>query len=275
MWIARVIAEQSDCGFPFHDLQFRVLRIVIATPKHPRLASANGSQAYADFTSAIASKENIKAIVESAPGLQAKHAEFHKSLDAWWTGNVKRLEKLPETQNVFEFRRQCIDGLSKALVPHQLLDVYQARGAVAAYIKSLDSDLKSIAASGCGPELIPDDEILQSQFPEVLEQIEQETARIAELEGLFAAVSGGDEDEGEAENGVLPKSLVKSLKEEKNNLGGEIKETKKRIKQMRSDADQLGSGREASELRTEARDMEGEALGKFSRIEEICGPSTP
>ncbi len=189
---------------------------------------------YSDFATGVGSKENIKTRVESAPGLQAKHAEFHKSLDAWWTGNVKRLEKLPETQNVFEFRRQCIDGLSKALVPHNLLDVYQARGAVAAYIKSLDSDLKSIAASGWGPELIPDDEILQSQFPEVLEQIEQETARIAELEGLFAAVSGGDEEEGEvevdAENGVLPKSLVKSLKEEKKNLGGEIKEAKKRAK---------------------------------------------
>ncbi|QDU25851.1 putative type I restriction enzymeP M protein [Anatilimnocola aggregata] len=189
---------------------------------------------YSDFAPSVGSKENIKSLVESAPGFQAKHAEFHKSLDAWWTGNVKRLEKLPETQNVFEFRRQCIDGLSKALVPHQLLDVYQARGAVAAYIKSLDSDLKSIAASGWGPELIPDDEILQSQFPEVLEQIEQKTARIAELEGLLAAVSGGEEDEGEvevdAENGVLPKSLVKSLKEEKKNLGGEIKEAKKRAR---------------------------------------------
>lgn len=191
---------------------------------------------YSDFAPGVGSKENIKTLVESAPGLQAKHAEFRKSLDAWWTGNVKRLEKLPDTQNVFEFRREFIDGLSKALVPHHLLDVYQARGAVAAYIKSLDSDLKSIAASGWGPELIPDDEILQSQFSDKLAAIEKDQARIAELEGLFAAVSGGDEDEGEvevevdAENGVLPKSLVKSLKEEKKNLGGEIKEAKKRAK---------------------------------------------
>lgn len=98
----------------------------------------------------------------------------------------------------------------------------------------MESDLKSIAASGWGPELIPDDEILQSQFPDVLAKIEQDQARIAELEGLFASVSGGDEDEGEVEvdteNGVLPKSLVKSLKEEKKNLGGEIKEAKKRAK---------------------------------------------
>ena len=44
--------------------------------------------------------------------------------------------------------------------------------------------LKSIAASGWGPELIPEQDILQSQFPEVLEQIEQDQARIAELESL-------------------------------------------------------------------------------------------
>jgi type I restriction enzyme M protein len=237
-----------------------------------RVSKKNDTR-YSDFAAGVGSKENIKSLVESAPGLQAKHAEFHKSLDVWWKGNVKRLEKLPETQNVFEFRRQCIDGLSKALISHQLLDVYQARGAVAAYIKSLESDLKSIAASGWGPELIPDDEILQSQFPEVLEQIEKEQARIAELEGLFAAVSGGEEDEGEVEvddeSGVLPKSLVKSLKEEKKNLGGEIKEAKKRIKQMRKDADQLGPGRAANELRTEASDIEVEVLDKYQRIEEI------
>ena len=225
---------------------------------------------YSDFAAGVALKENIKALVESAPGLQAKHAEFHKSLHAWWTGNVKRLEKLPETQNVFEFRRQCIDGLSKALVPHNLLDVYQARGAVAAYIKSLDSDLKSIAASGWGPELIPDDEILQSQFPEVLEQIERETARIAELEGLFAAVSGGDEEEGEvevdAENGVLPKSLVKSLKEERKLLAGEVKEAKKKMQARRKAAKQ-GSFFEDDD--DGMGPSEGEGLASWQRIQEI------
>ncbi|MFM2093244.1 MAG: hypothetical protein RIS70_368 [Planctomycetota bacterium] len=65
----------------------------------PRPASgrgAGGEGQYVDFAPGVGSKENIKTLVESAPGLQAKHAEFHKSLDAWWTGNVKRLEKLPE-----------------------------------------------------------------------------------------------------------------------------------------------------------------------------------
>jgi len=35
--------------------------------------------------------------------------------------------------------------------------------------------------------------------PEVLEQIEKDQARIAELEGLFAAANASDDEEGEAE----------------------------------------------------------------------------
>ena len=64
------------------------------------------------------------------------------------------------------------------------------------YMKTLESDLKSVAASGWGAELIPEDEILQSQFPEVLEQIEKDQARIAELEGLFAAANASEDEEG-------------------------------------------------------------------------------
>jgi type I restriction enzyme M protein len=204
-------------------------------PLAPYTGSRSGGEGlYCDFASGVSSKEHIKTLVESAPGLQTKHATFHKAIDGWWKKNLVEIERLPETQNVFELRRHCIDGLAKSLTPQGLLTTHQVRGAVAAWVKSLESDLKSIAASGWGPELIPDDEILQSQFPTVLAQIEQEQARIAELEGLFAAAAGGDEDEGEVEvdteTGVLPKSLVKSLKEEKKRLEAEIKEAKKRAK---------------------------------------------
>ena len=40
----------------------------------------------------------------------------------------------------------------------------------------------------------------------------------------------------DTENGVLPKSLVKSLKEERKTLAGEVKEIKKRVKERRLDA---------------------------------------
>ena len=157
-----------------------------------------------------------------------------------------------------------------------VMGLHQVRGAVASYMKTLESDLKSVAASGWGAELIPEDEILQSQFPEVLEQIEKDQARIAELEGLFAAANATEDDDGEeadTENGVLPKSLVKALKDERKTLTAEIKEMKKQVKNMRQDADRMagigGSTKEMNHLRTDASDIEGEAQGKWERVEAI------
>lgn len=190
---------------------------------------------YSDFVSSITAKEGIKTAIEAAPGLQAKHAAFQKALDSWWKKNVAEIERLPETKNVFELRRHCIDSLAKGLTSQGILTSHQVRGAVASYISSLDSDLKSIAASGWGAELIPEEQILQSQFPEVLAKIEQDQARIAELEGLFAAANETEEEEADlenidTENGVLPKALVKALKDERKLLAGELKEAKKQGK---------------------------------------------
>jgi type I restriction enzyme M protein len=90
------------------------------------------------------------------------------------------------------------------------------RGAMASYFKTLEADFKSIAASGWNAELIPDDEILASQFPEVLAARAERQARIAELGALFAAADEGEdeaEDDVEA-GGVLPSAVARQLKEE-------------------------------------------------------------
>jgi len=190
---------------------------------------------YSDFALAITSKDAIKAVIEMAPCLQAKHVAFHKAIEGWWKKNVAEIERLPETKNVFELRRHCIDGLAKSLTPQAILTTHQVRGAVASYVKGLESDLKSVAASGWGAELIPEGQILQSQFPEVLAQIEKDKTRIAELEALFAAANETEDEDADledvdTENGVLPKALVKALKDERKMLAGEIKEDKRKAR---------------------------------------------
>ena len=45
-----------------------------------------------------------------------------------------------------------------------ILDMDKSRGAFAAYWDSLETDLKSVAASGWNADLIPADDILQSLF---------------------------------------------------------------------------------------------------------------
>lgn len=211
---------------------------------------------YSDFAAGITSKDGIKTTIESAPGLQSKHAAFQKAIDAWWKKNVEEIERLPKAKNVFELRRHCIDGLAKALTPQGILTTHQVRGAVASYIKSLESDLKSVAASGWGAELIPEEQILHSQFPDVLAQIEKDESRIAELEGLFAAANETDDDDADlenvdTENSVLPKALVKALKSERKLLAGEIKEAKRQAKAAKR------------------KELPAEAVGQEKRIEEI------
>ena len=90
----------------------------------------------------------------------------------------------------------------------------------------LKADLKSIAASGWGAELIPDDEILQSQFPEVLAEMEQKRLRLAELAAIFAAADEEDYEDSD-DTGVLPADQVKALKAQLKEANAQAKLAKK------------------------------------------------
>jgi type I restriction enzyme M protein len=236
---------------------------------------AERDETYCDFTSVIELKDSIKSIIESADCTQAKHAEFHEAITSWWNKNVGQIENLPDTGNVFELRREFLGTISKALTPQGILDVHKVRGAFADFMNTLDADFKSVAASGWGPELIPEEDILQSQFPEVLGQIEDDQARIAELEGLFAAANEVDEDEAseEPENGVLPKLLVKQLKDQKKSLGGNLKERRKNIKAAKADIKRMENSdtpvSEIKEKKIVVSDNEAAVKELTSQIEKI------
>lgn len=186
---------------------------------------------YADFAPALANQRAIADHVAQHPGVQQRQAQFMQQLGAWWQAHLPVIEALaPDAtnqheahqnkgRNVYAVRAALLEGIERVFVgtaataaPAQsLLTRYQVRGAFANFYQSLASDLKSIAASGWGPELIPDDDILQSQFPQVLAELESQHARLAELQALFAAASEEDFEDTE-DTGVLPAEVVKSLK---------------------------------------------------------------
>jgi type I restriction enzyme M protein len=116
-----------------------------------------------------------------------------------------------------------VRGASRILTDHQV------RGALAKYFEFFKPDFKSIAFSGWGAELIPDDEILQSQFPEVLAEMEQKLLRLAELTALFAAADEEDYEDSD-DTGVLPGDEVKALK-------AELKETNARARLAKREQD--------------------------------------
>ncbi|MCW5769290.1 MAG: N-6 DNA methylase [Phycisphaeraceae bacterium] len=239
---------------------------------------------YCDFSADVEDKDQIKRLIESAPGLTAKTKAFHAALQDWWDKNVGLIEKLPPTKgqsgNVYELRRQFLASITDALVPEGLLDGFKVRGCFASYMKLLSADFKSIAASGWTPELIPEEEILESQFPEVRAALEKDEARIAELEALFDAAAGGggdEDDDGEVDvdaaddgSGVLPKAVAKALKEQRKGLNGDLSDKKKSLKIIERDLKGLDGGpKRSGSGNAEAARLKGEKGGLDKEMAEL------
>jgi len=228
-----------------------------------------GDAKYADFHAAVTEKRALAGIVKDDPGLAKAHAEFMKTLDAWWAKNLARVEALaPQGKkkgNVYDLRRDLLEDISATFAKQTLLNEFQVRGAFARYVDELKADLKSIAASGWGAELIPDDEILQSQFPEILEDLERKRQRIAELEALFAAADEDDYEDTD-DTGVMSGEQARALKAELKELRGQLKVAKKE----KGGTKALESAIEAAEKRQERhKALEDEMRGLKSELRAV------
>jgi len=196
--------------------------------------------AYADFTSEVADRRTLAETVNDDPSISAAHKRFLQRLDAWWSKNRDRVEAIaPDADggngtSVYALRRDLLADIEKTFAEDSLLTDHQIRGAFAHYVKELKADLKSIAASGWGAELIPDADILESQFPEVLADMESKRARLAELSALFAAADEEDYEDDD-DNGVLPGDEVKALKSELKELTAAWKGDLKALKVLAGD----------------------------------------
>lgn len=206
------------------------------------LFTASDKPGYKNFSEALTDKAAIKTTIESYPAVMQKHQALTDQLNNWWDNTFapafhKLGDDLTGSKGVFALRRTSLNSIVDALLPEKLLSIYQIRGAMANNFKNSEAELKSIANSGWNAELIPDEEILQSQFPQVLADIKKDQARINELEALFAAANEVSEDEDstddsgeENESGVLPKAQVKELKASQKENNGQLRDLKKELK---------------------------------------------
>ena len=189
---------------------------------------------YCEFVPSIASKESLKAFLDASSELKSKHLEFAQSLADWWKENLPALEDLPTKQNVYDlyhaFSKTIADRISKL----GILDEFKSRGAFASYWNALFTDLRSVSASGWNADLIPDEEILQSQFPNVLKEMNDNEARRDELDALFKEVNELEEGAwSEEDYDVYPKAELAEVKAQIKSLGGELKEIERAIKNKR------------------------------------------
>jgi type I restriction enzyme M protein len=197
-----------------------------------------GTTAYLDFTAEVTEHRALSEMVDSDESIAAAHGAFLQNLEAWWQEHRPEIETLAPTGkkngNIYSLRRSLLASIEQTFANNTLLTDHQIRGAFARYMDELKADLKSIAASGWGPELIPDAEILESQFPEVLAEMESKRVRIAELQALFAAADGEDYEDDD-NTGVLPSDQVNSLKDKLKELNPIWKTALKELKSLTGD----------------------------------------
>jgi type I restriction enzyme M protein len=189
-----------------------------------------GTSAYLDFTPEVTDRRALADIINDDKSVASAHEAFLQDLETWWQKHLPHIEALaPEDGkkgNVYEFRRLLVGSIESAFANQHLLSDHQIRGGLARYFEVFKPEFKSIAFSGWGPELIPDEDILQSQFPELLAEMEQKRTRLAELAALFAAADEEDYED-EDDTGVLPGDQVKELKAKLKQLKGEAKLAKR------------------------------------------------
>jgi type I restriction enzyme M protein len=195
--------------------------------------------AYLHFSDAVADKRAIADFVAHHAGVGRCQEDFMAQLKKWWRDNMPMVEALApdpgnrheNSGNVYRMRSSLLQSIEAAMAGQALLTPFQVRGAFANYVNLLKADFKSIAAGGWGSELIPDEEILRSQFPEVLEEMAQARTRIAELQALFAAADDEDFEETE-DSGVLPGDVVKQKKQSLKELNVQWKAHLKKLKSL-------------------------------------------
>ncbi len=177
---------------------------------------------YGDFTAVLADQATgrraIAPLVTGHDGVKTCHDRILAQLDAWWQANLPAIDALAPHAgrpmgNVYDLRQRMMRSIDTALRDQLVLTPFQVRGALANWLSGLRADLKSIAASGWGAELIPDSEIVASQYPEVLADQERLRVRLAELQALFAAADEEDYEDAD-DSGILASDQARTLKDE-------------------------------------------------------------
>jgi type I restriction enzyme M protein len=203
---------------------------------------------YLKFWDSIAHKEEIKKLFDESDEIKTAFARYNQAINEWWQQQLPLLEQLPEQKtSVFDLYHTFSATLTEKLIALPILDEFKSRGSFAAYWESITNDIKSVDASGWNVELIPDDEILQSQFPEVLKELKDNEARRDELQAKFDEVNELEDDTWNEEDYEVWRSKelkehkdgLKALKGERKEADKEFKNLQKRIKAGAVDSEQL------------------------------------
>lgn len=242
---------------------------------------------YLKFSDRIAHKEDIKKLFDESPEIKTAFAHYETAIAEWWNEQAPIIEQLPTGKiNVFDLYHQFSASLTEKLRfngnqgnhTHQtnhstvILDGFKSRGSFATFWNGITNDIKSVIASGWNAELIPDDEILQSQFPEVLKELKDNEARRDELQAMFDEVNELEDDVWNEEDYEVwrskelkeHKDAIKELKGERKEADKEYKLLLKRIKAGATESEELKV--KSEQLKVEIARLDEQIKQQESRI---------
>lgn len=192
----------------------------------------NVTNGYANFVDAVCEKAYIKTIIAESKGKKDVVENYEKAIDSFWKKSEADLDSL-HNGNIFNFNKTLTDTFVSELTKFSVLDVNHVRGSFAHYVDTLRSDFRSVQSSGWTAELIPDDELIANEFPEVLADLHKYENRRDELDAKFAEIAEMEADEWDAEQyEVMPKTVITEIKNEIKELKAQRKELAKQQKAL-------------------------------------------
>lgn len=201
---------------------------------------------YYDFKGYLKEKSDIILKVYAHEDVQHTEHSMTDTLTDWWSANKTRIEGLQETKDAYQILIEYAGSLHTTFGSQSMLDEHKIRGVLVSWWYDVKPDLKSIQASGWNAELIPDEDILNSQCPEIVEQISELEEKVANNEAIVQKEKDANENDEELSDEDLDeiKQAKKDLKEDKKELEKINKSKDKLIEAARAKI----SAEEAKEL---------------------------
>ena len=215
---------------------------------------------YLAFKDLVASKSDIKGIIEVDQSVVQTLDTHRNALKEWWSVARDDFARLEHANNygrkMPEVRHELLTTLKDKLVPLCLLDEFKSAGVFVNWWQQIRYDLKTIVSMGWHHTLIPDEYLIATFFQSDVATIEELDTRNGELQTELAEavetaqeVAAYEPDEGEKVTVSVIKKALKALIDDLKNSAstsakreldslktqdGIIKKTEKQIKYSKS-----------------------------------------
>ena len=177
---------------------------------------------YLAFQEAVASKADIKGIIEADQSIVQKLDIHRNALQQWWSvarNDFAELERANHGgRKMPDVRHELLTALKDKLVPLGVLDEFKSAGVFVNWWQQNRYDLKTIVSIGWHHALIPDGYLIAAFFQSYADAIEKLEARIGELQSELAEavetaqeVAAYEPDENEKVTAAVIKKTLKAL----------------------------------------------------------------